>query len=346
MSVMERANVGDEITISGPGHSGSSSNLHGQIIEICGGPGEELFRVLWADGTLTVVPSSVARRTSTSRPAPARIRVLGSPANEGSLGLVRGWRQLGLAAELVSGTDALRTARPDDIVIGRLDVLPSLDGVEPGLLALLLLERRGTRVINTAASLLGAHDKLRSAAILTRSRVPHPQTASFTSAEPRSPLQPPCVVKPRYGSWGQDVFRCESESELAECLEAIRERPWFRRHGALVQELLPTSGRDLRVIVAGGRVVGAAERVAAAGEWRTNISLGGSLQPTRPSDDAAELARTAAAVVGADLVGVDLLPVLDGYVVLELNGAVDFDERYALGDESVFAEVAKALRIR
>ncbi len=273
-----------------------------------------------------------------------RIRVLASASSEGSVGLVQGWRELGLAARLVSGADALRTARADDIVVGRLDVLSSLDGVEPGLLALLLLERRGVRVINTADALLGAHDKLRTAAILTKSRLPHPQTATFTASWPVSPLRPPCVVKPRFGSWGRSVFRCENESQLTACLEAIREQAWFRRHGAVVQELVPAPGHDLRVIVAGGRVVGAAERVAAEGEWRTNVSLGGTLQPAQPSDDAAELARTAAAVVGTDLVGVDLLPIADGgYVVLELNGAVDFDERYSLGGEGVFAAAANAL---
>jgi RimK family alpha-L-glutamate ligase len=273
----------------------------------------------------------------------ARVRVLAAPANEGSVGLVEGWRQLGLAVDLESGAEALRAARPDDVVVGRLDVLPTLDGIEPGLVALLLLERRGVRVVNSADSLLAAHDKLRSAAMLQRSRLPHPKTAAFI-ASGRPPLGPPCVVKPRYGSWGRDVFRCDSDADLAACLETIRERPWFRRHGALVQELLPPPGRDLRVIVAGGCVVGAAERIALEGEWRTNVSVGGSLRPARPDEDAAELARTAAAVVGADLVGVDLLPVGRGrHVVLELNGAVDFDERYALGDESVFGRTAKAL---
>ena len=59
-----------------------------------------------------------------------------------------------------------------------------------------------------------------------------------------------------------------------------------------------------------------------------------------------QLARTAAAVVGADLVGVDLLPVGGGaYVVLELNAAVDFDEQYALGDANVYDEIANALRL-
>lgn len=81
---------------------------------------------------------------------------------------------------------------------------------------------------------------------------------------------------------------------LGVCLETIKDRAWSRRHGAIVQELVPSAGRDLRVIVAGGRVVGAAERVAAVGEWRTNVSLGGTLEPARLSEDAAELAATAA----------------------------------------------------
>jgi len=41
---------------------------------------------------------------------------------------------------------------------------------------------------------------------------------------------------------------------------------------------------------------------------------------------------------------VDLLPIDgDRYVVLELNGAVDFDERYSLDGRDVYAEAARAL---
>ena len=275
-----------------------------------------------------------------------RICVLGTASNLGTVGLVRGWRKLGFPAQLLSGARALRTVRPGDTIVGRLDVLPELDGVEPGLLALLLLERRGVRVINGAAGLLGAHDKLRTARFLAAARLPHPRTAGLWPGDSGPSPRPPCVVKPRFGSWGRDVFRCESDRELARCLEIIRERPWFHSRGAVVQELLPAPGRDLRVLVAGGRIVGAAGRIAADGEWRTNVSLGGSLHPARPSDSAAELARTAAAVVGADLVGVDLLPVGGGaYVVLELNAAVDFDEQYALDDANVYDEIGKALRL-
>ena len=55
------------------------------------------------------------------------------------------------------------------------------------------------------------------------------------------------------------------------------------------------------------------------------------------------LGTRAAEVIGADLIGVDLLPASGGYVVLELNGAVEFDRAYDIGGSSVFVEAAAAL---
>ncbi len=87
---------------------------------------------------------------------------------------------------------------------------------------------------------------------------------------------------------------------------------------------MPPLGWDLRVVVAGGRVVGAARRVAAPGEWRTNVALGGRSETAPAPPLARALAVAAADAICADLVGVDLLPTADGYVIAELNGAVDF----------------------
>ena len=155
----------------------------------------------------------------------------------------------------------------------------------------------------------------------------------------------PVVVKPRFGSWGTDVLRCETEAHLERALEAIRDRPWFQSGGALLQELVPPVGYDLRLIVAGGEIVGATERVARAGEWRTNTALGGTRRPAQPSAEARALGVRAAEAVGADLVGVDLLPVPGGYVVLELNGAVEFDRAYDLGGVNVYEATAAALAL-
>jgi glutathione synthase/RimK-type ligase-like ATP-grasp enzyme len=54
----------------------------------------------------------------------------------------------------------------------------------------------------------------------------------------------------------------------------------------------------------------------------------------------------AAAAVGADLVGVDLLPLGPGrFVVLEVNGAVDFSADYA-PHEDVFSNAMRAITRR
>jgi glutathione synthase/RimK-type ligase-like ATP-grasp enzyme len=114
------------------------------------------------------------------------------------------------------------------------------------------------------------------------------------------------------------------------------------RHGAIVQPLMPPMGRDLRLLVANGSVVGAEARVAAPGEWRTNISLGGSHLPLSPGSDPIEIALAAAAAIGGDFVGIDLMPTFGGFEVLEVNAAVEFDVTYAT-DGDVFARAAVAL---
>ena len=155
----------------------------------------------------------------------------------------------------------------------------------------------------------------------------------------------PVVVKPRFGSGGRDVIRCDTGAELEQSLEQLQRRRWFRRHGAIVQELIPVSGNDLRLIICHGEVVGAVERVSADGGWQTSVGTSDELQPVKPSEDAVELAVHAASVIGGDLIGVDLVPVDGTYVVLELNAAVEFTSDYSLGGRNVFDRIAELLLV-
>ncbi|HEX6701690.1 MAG TPA: RimK family alpha-L-glutamate ligase [Gaiellaceae bacterium] len=249
----------------------------------------------------------------------------------------------GVESVLLSPAQALVHLERGHIALGRLDVLHSLDGMEPGVWALERLAARGVKVLNPPAAVRKAHNKLSTAEALESAGLPHPRTVALRAEEPVVELDLPVVVKPPYGSWGADVVLCATEEELDSCLAELRERPWFLATGAVVQELVPPLGHDLRCLVAGGRVVGAIERWAAPGEWRTNIALGGTRRPVVAPPRACELAIAAAAALGIDLVGVDLLPTGAGeYVVIELNGAVDFTHEYA-ADVDVFAEAVSAL---
>jgi len=247
---------------------------------------------------------------------------------------------------VLSPAQALSRLGPGDIALGRLDVLPSLDGIEPGLWALDRLSALGVTVLNQRRTLTAAHDKLATAAALAAASLPHPRTVLVAPWLELPELEPPLVLKPRFGSWGEDVIRCDDESAVEKGLALLRTRAWYDATGALAQKLVAPRGYDLRVVVAGGRVIGAVRRVAAPGEWRTNVALGARREPVSPPDEARAVALGAAAAIGGDLVGIDLLPSdLGTWVVLEVNGAVDFNGTYALGND-VYDEARQALGSR
>ena len=260
-----------------------------------------------------------------------------------NIGLLEAARELGVQARLLPPEMAERRVHGNETVLGRVDVRQELDGVEPGLESLLRLERAGVEVLNPADALLAAHDKLETARRLARYGLPHPRTVHIPPGGELPAFDAPVVLKPRFGSWGTDVVRCDTPEALRREFQHLRERSWFSTHGVLAQELVPPPGADLRVLVACGEVVGAVSRKAAPGEWRTNIALGGKRVPAIPSAEARRLAVAAAAAIGADLVGVDLLPTENGYVVLELNGCVDFNEQYSLPGRDVFDDAIEPL---
>jgi RimK family alpha-L-glutamate ligase len=272
-----------------------------------------------------------------------RFAVVAHTASPTNLALAAGgWN--GVPGELLSPREALLTLGRGDVALVRLDVRKSLDGVEDGLWALERLAEAGIRVLNRPDAIVRAHDKLLTARVLRRAGLPHPRTMLIERNAPAPDLDFPAVVKPRFGSWGEDVRLARDPEELRTVLEGLTCRLWFRATGAVAQELIPPLGHDLRLVVAGGQIVAAAKRIAAPGEWRTNVALGASVVSAEPPPVASELALAAAKVSGLDLVGVDLLPTgPGGFSVIELNAAVDFRPVYALGEGDVFAGAVAAL---
>ena len=242
-----------------------------------------------------------------------------------------------------------------------------LDGIERGIGELERLAAGGVDVRNPPGALIVAHDKLLTARTLRLAGLPHPHTTLLNPGLPAAVPELPVVLKPRFGSWGRDVEQCATAEELDAALFRLRRKPWFLEHGALAQELVEPRGSgleapaeppvpgwktaaaargrswDMRLVVAGGRVVGAACRIARTGEWRTNAALGAQVEPVEPPPVARALALAAARAARADLVGVDLLPTPNGgFLVLELNGAVDFRPVYS-PQRNVFCDAVDGL---
>ena len=262
-----------------------------------------------------------------------------SPTNEA---LAAAARACGLDADVLAPQRALALLGPGDVALARLDVREGLDGIESGTGELEQIAAEGVDVLNPPRALVAAHDKLLTARVLRLAGLPHPHTTLLAPALPAAVPELPLVLKPRFGSWGRDVELCRSGPELEAALLRAQSRRWFREHGAIAQELVEPRGWDLRVVVAGSRVVGSARRVALGGEWRTNAALGANVEPAAAPALARTLALAAVQAVGADLAGVDLLPTRSGFVVLEVNGAVDFRPLYAPAGD-VFADAVAAL---
>ena len=66
-------------------------------------------------------------------------------------------------------------------------------------------------------------------------------------------------------------------------------------------------------------------RIAAPGEYRANVHRGGSTEQVVPDQALGEISLKAAAALGLDSAGVDLLESQDGPLVTEVNASPGFE---------------------
>ncbi len=206
-----------------------------------------------------------------------------------------------------------------DLVLARIIPNGSLEQIIFRVDALHALEERGTRVVNPARVIERTVDKLWTSATLDRHGLPTPPTVVCESIEAAHAewvrLGGDVIVKPLFGSMGLGMVRVSDEETAFRVFRAID----TIRGVFYLQRAVEHDGRDVRVFVLGGQVLGAIERRAPG--WRTNLARGGRAEPIVLPALWAELAVRAARAVGATYAGVDLLPARDGTVyVLEING--------------------------
>lgn len=242
---------------------------------------------------------------------------------------------------------SVRTAHPDDFDIvvdhdirkgvklhGQDIEMPKLvlarlgAGILPFQLAVLRhFEQAGVGCVNPSNSIETVKDKLRTSQILSRHGIPIPPTMMV-----RMPIDDnlvetnigfPCVIKVVTGSYGEGVYLCEKKRDYRKLMEFIDNLG--NKKTMIVQKYMNYRvGEDLRVLVVGGKTIGAMKRTAPEGDFRANITGGGTGELFEVNAEIDFIARETAKVLGLDIAGVDLLFTETGYVVCEANSNPGF----------------------
>jgi RimK family alpha-L-glutamate ligase len=206
--------------------------------------------------------------------------------------------------------------------------------------ALHVLAAGGVRCVNGPRALERTVDKSWASALLARAGLPTPPTICCERFEDAmaafEQLGGDVVVKPLFGAMGNGAVRIEDRDLAHRVFRALA----LERAVYYVQRTVAPA-RNLRVLIAGGEVAGAMERVSDG--WRANVARGARPRAVALGEAERSLALRAAAALEADIAGVDLLIGLDGEpVVLEVNGIPGWQALQSVCEQDLTALVLAA----
>lgn len=194
-----------------------------------------------------------------------------------------------------------------------------------------MLEAAGLRLFNRRSAVEICDDKMLTHLALAGKGIPMPDTVAGalcyiqdaalsdeTVRKLENSLGYPMIIKQSYGSLGKGIYRVENRKELKNVYDGIKLAPH------LFQKSIEESyGRDVRVIVVGGKCVAAMER-RSDGDFRSNLELGGKGFPYKTDVKLNDICRRTAEILNLDYCGIDLLVGREGYLVCEVNSNAFF----------------------
>lgn len=177
-----------------------------------------------------------------------------------------------------------------------------------------LLEKCGVRVFNKASATAVCDDKMQTHIALCNNGINMPKTLSGALCYLKDGkisdeylnravgiLGLPMVVKQCFGSYGEQVYLVNTRAELEKKVNELKNSAY------LFQEFVKEScGRDMRVIVIGGKAVCGMIR-RSENDFRSNTERGGIAESAEVPKNIAELCEKAANIIGLDYCGVDVL---------------------------------------
>ena len=213
------------------------------------------------------------------------------------------------------------------------------------------LVQRGLPVFNSPESITLCDDKALTYLTLQKAGLPMPRTilapktypavgyphTAFVDAAAQA-LGFPLVLKECFGSFGQQVYLLHDLETLRAKVVALAGTPM------LFQQMVGESyGRDVRINVVGGRAVASILRRSTDGDFRSNLTLGGTMQAYSPTRQEEALALNAARALGLTFAGVDVLFGSDGPLLCEVNSNAHFKTTLAATGVNMAAELLREI---
>jgi ribosomal protein S6--L-glutamate ligase len=210
------------------------------------------------------------------------------------------------------------------------------------------LELMGLPCINASEALRVSRDKFSTFQVLSQNGLPVPATVLVgRGADPIPAVEnlpgPPWIVKIPISTQGGGVVLAESARSLrsvCDAFHAVGQR-------VMVQAFVAQSaGTDVRVLTVGGRAISAMRRRGKKDEFRSNLHRGGEAEKIALTGPLRKTAEKAAAAVGLDVAGADILESDDGPMVVEVNSSPGLEGLSVATEKDVAEEVIRYLETR
>jgi ribosomal protein S6--L-glutamate ligase len=227
-----------------------------------------------------------------------------------------------------------------DVVIPRI----ALSVNQYGLAVVNQLQLLGVPVLNGAQGISASRNKMRCLQLLSGHGIGVPLTVMASDASGLREMVKhvgglPVLVKLLSQAEKTGLMICETLQSLEAALEAIL---GLGQNIIVQQYVRGARGRDLRVIVVGGRVVAALRRRPRVGRFARTLRRGAKFEACTLSPTASRAAVETARVVGLEVCAVDLLEVRGGALVFEVNSSPGIRE----AEEACQVDVADAIIAR
>lgn len=185
----------------------------------------------------------------------------------------------------------------------------------------------GIKTVNTHEVINTCGDKILTTTALEEAGIPTPRTMIALSIdaalEALDEIGYPAVLKPAVGSWGRLLAKVNDREAAEAILEHKQTLGGYLHSIFYIQEYIDKPERDLRVIVAGERVICAIYRQSS--HWITNTARGGEAFNCPLTAELETLSVQAALAMGGGILAVDLLEDKDGrLLVSEVNHTPEF----------------------